>query len=210
VENKTLAIPSGQTTVEASTTPTDNQLVARTLNGDVGAFNDLVARWETALYHFVVRYLGDTEEARDICQEAFLKAYTNLDRFRGQAKFSSWLFQIALNQCRTQFRRKKSRPTVSLDEDDEMSHLRLVPADAESPDASAIKSQHATELQVALAALPEDQRTAIILKEYHGLKFREIAEVLETPESTIKSRLYHGLESLAKSLGHLKTEGLQP
>jgi len=195
---------------EAPAVPTDNQLVARTLDGDVGAFNDLVARWETSLYRFVVRYLGDTEEARDVCQEAFLKAYTNLDRFRHQAKFSSWLYQIALNQCRTQFRRKKARPTVSLDEDDQLGHLRLVPAAGDSPDASAIKSQHAVELQSALAQLPEDQRTAIILKEYHGLKFREIAEILETPESTVKSRLYHGLESLAKSLGHLKTQGLQP
>jgi len=194
---------------EAPAAPTDNQLVARTLNGDVGAFNDLVVRWETSLYRFVVRYLGDSEEARDVCQEAFLKAYSNLDRFRGQAKFSSWLYQIALNQCRTQFRRKKSRPTVSLDEDEQLSHLQLVPADVETPDATAIKSQQASELQAALAHLPEDQRTAIILKEYHGLKFREIAEILETPESTVKSRLYHGLESLAKSLGHLKTEGLR-
>ncbi len=196
--------------VEAPAAPTDDQLVARTLNGDVGAFNDLVVRWETSLYRFVVRYLGDSEEARDVCQEAFLKAYTNLDRFRGQAKFSSWLYQIALNQCRSQFRRAKSRPTVSLDEDEQLGHLQLVPADAEAPDASAIKSQQAVELQAALAHLPEDQRTAIILKEYHGLKFREIAEILETPESTVKSRLYHGLESLAKSLGHLKTEGLRP
>ena len=194
---------------EAPAVPTDDQLVARTLNGDVGAFNDLVVRWETSLYGFVVRYLGDSEEARDVCQEAFLKAYTNLDRFRGQAKFSSWLYQIALNQCRTQFRRKKSRPTVSLDADEQMGHLQLVPVNTDAPDSSAIKSQHAGELQAALAALPEDQRTAIILKEYHGLKFREIAEVLETPESTVKSRLYHGLESLAKSLGHLKPEGLR-
>jgi RNA polymerase sigma-70 factor (ECF subfamily) len=194
---------------EAPAMATDNELVARTLGGEIGAFNDLVVRWETPLYRFVVRYLGDTEEARDVCQEAFLKAYTNLDRFRHQAKFSSWLYQIALNQCRTQFRRKKSRPTVSLDDDERLGHLQLVPADSEAPDATAMNSQHASELQAALAHLPEDQRTAIILKEYHGLKFREIAEILETPESTVKSRLYHGLESLAKSLGHLKTEGLR-
>lgn len=193
---------------EAPLAPTDNQLVARTLGGDVAAFNDLVVRWEPSLYRFVVRYLGDAEEARDVCQEAFMRAYTNLDRFRGQAKFSSWLYQIALNQCRTRFRRKKTRPTVSLDEDEQQSHLQLVPAAGDAPETAAIKSQHATTLQAALSDLPEEQRTAIILKEYHGLKFREIAEILETPESTIKSRLYHGLESLAKSLGHLQTEGL--
>ena len=193
---------------EAPLAPTDNQLVARTLGGDVAAFNDLVVRWEPSLYRFVVRYLGDAEEARDVCQEAFMRAYTNLDRFRGQAKFSSWLYQIALNQCRTRFRRKKTRPTVSLDEDEQQSHLQLVPAAGDAPETAAIKSQHATTLQAALSDLPEEQRTAIILKEYHGLKFREIAEILETPAGTIKSRLYHGLESLAKSLGHLQTEGL--
>ena len=87
------------------------------------------------------------------------------------------------------------------------SPVHFVPAAGDTPDATAIRSQNASVLQEALARLPEDQRTAIILKEYHGLKFREIAEILETPESTVKSRLYHGLESLAKSLGHLNTQG---
>ena len=88
-------------------------------------------------------------------------------------------------------------------------HSRAVSLSSRTGKTSAIRSQNADVLQEALARLPEDQRTAIILKEYHGLKFREIAEILETPESTVKSRLYHGLESLAKSLGHLKTQGLQ-
>ena len=186
----------------------DNQLVARAVGGDVGAFNDLVSRWENPLYKFVYRYLSDAEEARDICQEAFLRAYTNISGFQGRSKFSSWLYQIALNLCRSQFRKKKSRPTVSIHDDEGDQVLRLVPDASVTPDASAITNERVDALRAALAKLPETQRTVIILKEYHGLKFREIADVLGTPESTVKSRLYHGLEALGRSLGHMKPEGV--
>lgn len=193
---------------EVTPATTDDQLVARTLDGDVGAFNDLVNRWEGSLYGFVYRYLGDAEEARDICQEAFVRAYTNLDRFRGQAKFSSWLYQIALNLCRSEFRRRGSRPEVSLEAQQEDHHLQLVPDDAVRPDEVAINSERGRVLHEALTKLPEKQRTVILLKQYHGMKFREIAEILDAPESTVKSRLYHGLDSLARTLGHLRDEGL--
>lgn len=192
---------------EVDSAASDEQLVARTRDGDLSAFNEIVGRWETPLYRFVYRYLGDPEEARDICQEAFVRAYTNLDGFRGRAKFSSWLYQIALNLCRSEFRRRGSRPQVSLEENDTQSYLRLVSDGGTSPDESAIQGQRTRQLREALAGLPERQRTVVILKEYHGLKFREIAEILGTPESTVKSRLYHGLESLARSLGHLRDEG---
>lgn len=193
---------------EATSAPSDDQLVARTRAGDVTAFNELVGRWESPLYKFVYRYLGDAEEARDICQEAFVRAYTNLDRFRGQSKFSSWLYQIALNLARSEFRKRGSRPSlVSLDEDESDHHLRLVSTATVRPDRSAMRNEATRALEGALAELPEVQREVVILKEYHGLKFREIAELLDTPESTVKSRLYHGLESLARSLGHLRDEG---
>ena len=198
----------GTSMAEAPAVLSDKQLVARTVDGDVGAFNELVVRWEGPLYKFVYRYLGDPEGASDVCQEAFLRAYSNLSRFRSEAKFSSWLYQIALNQCRSQFRREQSRPTVALEDEEHQHQLRLV-QDAEAPDRSAMERQRAQLLKAAIAELPEAQREVIILKQYHGLKFREIAEILGTPESTVKSRLYHGLKTLAKSLGHLKTEGLE-
>lgn len=191
---------------EASAAVTDEQLVARTLDGDVAAFNRLVTRWEGSLYSFVYRYVGHAEDARDICQEAFIRAYSNLDGFRGQAKFSSWLYQIALNLCRSRFRKDQTRRTVSLDDDEQEYGLRLVPDAREGPGDAALSSERARAVRDALGELPEPQRTVIILKEYHGLKFREIAEILGTPESTVKSRLYHGLEALAQSLGHLKNE----
>lgn len=193
---------------EATMALSDEQLVALTVKGDVSAFNDLVARWDNSLYNFVYRYLGDHEDARDVCQEAFVRAYTHLEGFRGQAKFSSWLYQIALNLCRSKLRRQKSHPMVSIDDREEENPLWALPDTRPTPADSTLEGERAMAVREAIAGLPEAQREVIILKEYHGLKFREIAEILDTPESTVKSRLYNGLEALAQALGHLQAEGI--
>lgn len=193
---------------EACMALSDEQLVKLTVEGDVSAFNEIVSRWEGKLYGFVYRYLGDAEEAKDVCQEAFVRAYTHLDGFRGQSKFSSWLYQIALNLCRSKLRKKQRRPTVSIDEREEENPLYALPDEGATPAEQALEGERAMAVREALAELPEHQRTVIILKEYHGLKFREIAEILDTPESTVKSRLYHGLDKLARALGHLQAEGI--
>lgn len=186
----------------------DEQLVALTVKGDVSAFNEIVARWERRLYNFVYRYLGNAEDAKDITQESFVRAYSHLDGFRGQSKFSSWLYQIALNLCRSKLRRQKSHPTVSIDDREEDNPLWALPDQRATPAEYTLEQERALAVREALAQLPEAQRTVIILKEYNGLKFREIAEILDTPESTVKSRLYHGLENLAQALGHLQAEGI--
>lgn len=187
----------------------DEQLVALTVKGDVSAFNEIVARWEGRLYNFVYRYIGDAEEAKDITQESFVRAYSHLEGFRGQSKFSSWLYQIALNLCRSKLRRKQSRPMVSIDDREEDNPLFSLPDTRATPAEHTLERERAVAVREALAQLPEAQRTVIILKEYNGLKFREIAEILDTPESTVKSRLYHGLENLAQALGHLQAGGNQ-
>jgi RNA polymerase sigma-70 factor (ECF subfamily) len=187
----------------------DEQLVALTVKGDVSAFNEIVTRWEGRLYNFVYRYIGDAEEAKDITQESFVRAYSHLDGFRGQSKFSSWLYQIALNLCRSKLRRNQAHPTVSIDDREEGNPLWALPDERATPAEYALEQERAVAVREALAQLPEAQRTVIILKEYNGLKFREIAEILDTPESTVKSRLYHGLENLAQALGHLQAGGNQ-
>ena len=192
---------------DATMALSDEQLVALTVKGDVSAFNEIVARWESRLYSFVYRYLGDPEDAKDITQESFVRAYSHLDGFRGQSKFSSWLYQIALNLCRSKLRRQKARPTVSIDDREDENPLWAVADERPTPADTTLEQERAVAVREALARLPEAQRTVIILKEYNGLKFREIAEILDTPESTVKSRLYHGLEALAKALGHLQAEG---
>ena len=194
---------------EARMALSDEQLVALTVKGDVSAFNEIVARWESRLYNFVYRYIGDAEEAKDITQESFVRAYSHLEGFRGQSKFSSWLYQIALNLCRSKLRRRRSRPMVSIDDREEDNPLFSLPDERATPAEHTLERERAVAVREALAQLPEAQRTVIILKEYNGLKFREIAEILDTPESTVKSRLYHGLEDLAQALGHLQAGGNQ-
>ena len=193
---------------DAAMALSDEQLVALTVKGDVSAFNEIVVRWEGKLYNFVYRHIGDAEEAKDITQESFVRAYSHLDGFRGHSKFSSWLYQIALNLCRSKLRRTKARPTVSIDGREQDNPLWAVADERPTPAESTLEQERALAVREALAQLPEAQRTVIILKEYNGLKFREIAEILDTPESTVKSRLYHGLENLAQALGHLQAEGI--
>jgi RNA polymerase sigma-70 factor (ECF subfamily) len=179
-------------------TPTDEDLVDAFQGGDVSAFDELVIRWDRKIQGAIYRILGSEEEARDLCQEAFLKAYKALPGFKGEARFSSWLYQIALNLCRDRMRRRKGRTFVSLDEQGSEHTQRP------SPEPNALEMVEAADLSrtvsAAVAALPLDQRQVIVLKEYEGLTFMEIARILDLPLSTVKTRLYRGLVQLRERL----------
>jgi len=172
----------------------DEELIEACRAGETSAFDVLVGRWEDRIRGAAYRVLGSEDEARDVAQEAFLKAYRGLAGFKQEARFSSWLYQIALNLCRDRLRRRKTRATVSLDEMEEAgpvmaetrpgAHERLVELDL------------AHTVRRAIEALPEEQREVVILKEYEGLTFLEIAQALEVPVSTVKTRLYRGLGQL--------------
>jgi RNA polymerase sigma-70 factor, ECF subfamily len=178
--------------------PSDEELVEAFRRGDLSAFDGLVARWERKIRGAVHRILGNEEEARDVCQEAFLKAYRALDSFKSEARFSSWLYQIALNLCRDRLRRRKGRTLVSLEEL-EGAGTALV---AKRPDAQELleAGDLARTVATAIAMLPEEQREIVVLKEYQELTFAEIADVLGIPISTVKTRLYRGLGQLRVSL----------
>ena len=185
---------------------TDEELVARSIGGDAESFNQLILRWERPIYALAYRTIGREEEARDVCQETFLRAFRALPRFRGQAKFSSWLYRIALNLCRDWMRRERRTPVVQPPEDVDLFDL----ASAVEPPSETIEDMVARRdltrlVEQAMARLPEDQRTAIVLKEYQGLTFQEIADVLGCPLSTVKTRLYQGLTVLRRELA--KTAG---
>ena len=180
--------------------PTDEQLVVAFQAGDVAAFDLLVSRWDRKIQGAVYRVVGQGEDVRDITQEAFLKAYRALPLFKREAKFSSWLYQIALNLCRDRLRRRRrSLAEVSLDLLNENGDLPLA---AGGP--SAVELLEAREISrtvgSAVWALPEEQREVIVLKEYQGLTFQEIADVLGLPVSTVKTRLYRGLGLLRECL----------
>ncbi len=181
---------------------TDEELVARSIGGDSDSFNELVLRWERPIYALAYRVIGREEDARDVCQETFLRAFRALNGFRGQAKFSSWLYRIALNLCRDWVRRERRTPLVQPPEDVPLTDLATAAAEpVESVEDLVARGELMRTVEAAMARLPEEQRTAIILKEYHGLTFQEIADLVGCPLSTVKTRLYQGLNVLRRELG---------
>jgi RNA polymerase sigma-70 factor, ECF subfamily len=186
----------------------DEELVEACQAGEASAFDILVARWEDRIRGAAFRFLGSEEEARDVAQEAFLKAYRALDGFKREARFSSWLYQIATNLCRDRLRRRRTRATVSLEALEEAgpvmvetrpgAHERLLERDL----AQAVRR--------AIHALPEEQREVVILKEYQELTFLEIAQALDVPVSTVKTRLYRGLGQLRLRLEREGVRGAAP
>jgi RNA polymerase sigma-70 factor, ECF subfamily len=181
---------------------TDEELVARSIGGDSESFNELVLRWERPIYALAYRVIGREEDARDVCQETFLRAFRALNGFRGQAKFSSWLYRIALNLCRDWVRRERRTPIVQPPEDVPLTDLAAAVAEpVESVEDQVARRELTRSVEAAMARLPEEQRTAIILKEYHGLTFQEIADLVGCPLSTVKTRLYQGLAVLRRELG---------
>jgi RNA polymerase sigma-70 factor (ECF subfamily) len=179
---------------------TDEELVARSVSGDADSFNELIVRWERPIYALAYRTIGREEDARDVCQETFLRAFRALPGFRGQAKFSSWLYRIALNLCRDWMRRQRRAPVVQAPEDVDLMELAAAAEPSESIEALVSRKDQMRLVERAMALLPEEQRTAIVLKEYHGLTFLEIGELIGCPVSTVKTRLYQGLAVLRREL----------
>ena len=179
---------------------TDEELVTLAVDGDTDAFNELVVRWERPIYGLAYRVLGREEDARDVCQEAFLRAFRSIKGFKGQAKFSSWLYRIALNLCRDWLRKERRVGFVQPLEDVELQTSRSVDPISETVEDLIVRRDLGRAVSKVMATLSEEQRTAIVLKEYHGLTFQEIADLLECPLSTVKTRLYQGLSVLRRQL----------
>jgi RNA polymerase sigma-70 factor (ECF subfamily) len=175
--------------------PSDEDLVEAFQSGDISAFDQLVQRWDRKIQGVVYRLVGNHEEARDLSQEAFLKAYRALGTFKRESRFSSWLYQIALNATRDRLRRRRRHADVSLDEVEERPDASL--RDGRPSAFELIESSDLSRLvAAAMAGLPDEQREVLILKEYEGLTFPEIAVTLDVPLSTVKTRLYRGLVQL--------------
>jgi RNA polymerase sigma-70 factor, ECF subfamily len=187
---------------------TDEELVDACLAGEESAFDVLVGRWEKRIRGAIYRIIGSEDDARDLCQEAFLKAYRSLSTFKREARFSSWLYQIALNLCRDRMRRRRGRTMVSLDELAEGGTAMKMPG----PSALDVLEERDVSRLVAAAidSLAGEQREVIILKEYQDLTFLEIAQVLDVPISTVKTRLYRGLDQLRLRLERQGIRGTTP
>jgi RNA polymerase sigma-70 factor (ECF subfamily) len=186
-------------------TSTDEELVARSNGGDHDSFNELIRRWERPIYALAYRQIGREEDARDVCQETFLRAYRALGGFRGQAKFSSWLYRIAINLCRDWMRRERRTPVMQAPEEVDLMELAAAREPAESIEDRIARNDLSRAVERAMAVLPDEQRAAIVLKEYHGLTFQEIADLVGCPLSTVKTRLYQGLTVLRRELARTGT-----
>ena len=189
------------------TTWTDEELVARSKAGDTESFNQLVKRWERPIFALAYRTLGREEDARDVTQETFLRAFRALSGFKGDAKFSSWLYRIALNLCRDWMRKDRRAPLVAVPEGVELDDLAADRGPTETVEDLAARTELSGVVAKAMAHLPAEQRQSIILKEYHGLTFQEIADLMRCPLSTVKTRVYQGLSTLRKQLGEQLAPG---
>ena len=181
---------------------TDEQLVLSLQSGDTDSLGILVSRWERPLHRFVFRMLPRQEDARDITQETFLRILKKSDRFKEGSRFSTWMYQIALNLCRDHLRHRR-RWGLLFAKGHEPDDAREAPLDSGSdfdPSLTAERREMCSVVNQALARIPTQQREVLILKEYEGLKFKEIAEILHCPESTVKSRMYYGLNTLRAEL----------
>jgi len=185
---------------------TDEQLVEMAVGADPNAFGEIVRRWERKIFALCFGMLGREDEAGDAAQETFIAAYRNLANFRGEAKVSSWLHRIAVNQGLTTKRRKRSRAEDHIDDENGSEEKVFVAAPRFSPARVTEQAERMNLVRNAVGALPVDLRQVVVMKEFEEMTFQEISDVLELPLSTVKSRLYTALKQLKMKLERTPVE----
>lgn len=189
----------------------DLSLVRRVQRGDKGAFDLLVLKYQHKVVKLVMRYVRSPAEAEDISQEAFIKAYRALPQFRGDSAFYTWLYRIAINTAKNAVASRERSPiTYDLDLQDEessyaaQSRLR----DPDTPEGLVLTEEIRQTVNSAIEALPEDLRTAIVLRELDGLSYEEIAAAMECPVGTVRSRIFRAREAIDRRLSEVFEGGL--
>ena len=180
----------------------DQQLVQRVQKGDKAAFDLLVRKYQHRVLKLVGRFVSDAAEAEDVAQEAFLKAYRALPAFRGDSAFYTWLYRIAINTAKNTLVSNRRRPVdFDLDLQDPEQHDRqAMLKDADTPEGVLLTDEIRGVVERALEQLPEDLRTAIVLRELEGLSYEEIAEAMDCPVGTVRSRIFRAREAIDKKL----------
>lgn len=185
---------------------TDEQLVELAISDEREAFGEIVKRWERKIFALCFGMLGNEPDARDAAQETFVAAYRNLANFRGEAKVSSWLHRIAVNQCLTIKRRQKTRSEDFLSDDETAEDRTFVAPAHFSPARATERNERLTLVRQAVESLPADLRQVIVMKEFEEMTFQQISETLDVPLSTIKSRVYTALKQLRMKLERTPVE----
>ncbi len=184
---------------------TDKELVKRVQKGDKGAFDVLVLKYQQKIVNLVMRYVRDPEQAMDIAQEAFIKAYRALPRFRGDSAFYTWLYRIAVNTAKNHLAAQRRRPMdIELDlQDPEQYDLHARLKETDTPEGVTLSHELQRTVEKAIAALPDDLRTAIILRELDGMSYEEIAQTMDCPVGTVRSRIFRARDAISKKVGSL-------
>ncbi|MFO1428300.1 MAG: RNA polymerase sigma factor RpoE [Steroidobacteraceae bacterium] len=189
----------------------DLSLVQRVQRGDKGAFDALVLKYQHRVVKLVMRYVRSPAEAEDIAQEAFIKAYRALPQFRGDSAFYTWLYRIAINTAKNAVASRERSPIeYDLDSDDpgEAWDLQGRMKDTATPEALAMTEEIRQTVNAAIEALPEDLRTAIVLRELEGLSYEEIAAAMDCPVGTVRSRIFRAREAIDARLREVFDGGL--
>ena len=184
---------------------TDQQLVVRVQEGDKRAFDLLVLKYQHKVHAIVSRFVRDTDEVADVVQEAFIKAYRALPKFRGESQFYTWLYRIAVNTAKNYLVSRSRRPPgsdVDIDDAEYYSGSEYL-KDLGTPENQLLRDELESVIVKSIAELPEDLRTAVTLREYEGLSYEEIAEIMECPVGTVRSRIFRARESIDEVVGKL-------
>ncbi|MBP3484822.1 MAG: sigma-70 family RNA polymerase sigma factor [Oscillospiraceae bacterium] len=179
----------------------ENEIIRSVLRGNVNDFEKLVTAYEKNVYSLALRMVGDPEDAADMTQETFIKAYRSLSSFRGDSKFSSWLYRIASNVCLDFLRSRSRHPQVSLSSSDEDGRTAFeLPDMSRNPEEQLMKKLSMEAVRRGLEQLPEQQRQILVLRELGGLSYAELAQTLGLEEGTVKSRIFRARKRLCALL----------
>ena len=177
---------------------TDQQLVARVQNGDARAFDMLVLKYQHKIFGLISRYVHDADEVQDVAQEAFIKAYRALPRFRGDSAFYTWLYRIAINTAKNHLVSRSRRPPgTDVDVDDaEYYEGGGALRDIENPENALFGAELKAVVEQAISDLPDDLRAAVTLREFDGLSYEDIADIMDCPVGTVRSRIFRAREAI--------------
>jgi len=181
---------------------TDQQLVARVQKGDSRAFDMLVLKYQHKIMGLISRYVHDADEVQDVAQEAFIKAYRALPRFRGDSAFYTWLYRIAINTAKNHLVSRSRRPPGSDVEIEDAQYYEAGDAlrTIETPESALFGAELKAVVERAIGELPDDLRTAVTLREFDGLSYEDIADVMDCPVGTVRSRIFRAREAIDKQV----------
>ena len=189
----------------------DLSLVQRVQRGDKSAFDLLVRKYQHKVVKLVMRYMRDPADAEDVAQEAFIKAYRALPQFRGDSAFYTWLYRIAINTAKNAIVSRDRSPVeydLDLQNSEESYDMQGRLADTETPEALVLTEEIRSIVNAAIEALPEDLRTAIVLRELEGMSYEEISAAMECPVGTVRSRIFRAREAIDRKLAEVFDGGL--